>query len=266
MGDHPLLNVNNGTKAKLDAGEKVFGIFLLSGSAMIAELCGTLPLDWLIVDMEASPVSKEGVMHILQALNGSNVTPMIRVASLDRHLVEHALDIGACAILIPKVENAEDAQQAAKFCRFPPVGCRGINPVRASGYFANVDQYLRLANDAMLCMVQIESVDAVSKANEIAGTPGVDVVFIGCGDLASSLGQPGIMTGEKMDRARQQILAATLGAGKVPGIFAYSLDLARQYATEGFQFIAIGNEIKALRDQITSSVIQVRRWPELLSR
>jgi 2-keto-3-deoxy-L-rhamnonate aldolase RhmA len=252
--NHPLLRIENSTKQKLLEGKTAIGLFLLSGSSIIAEVCSTLPIDWLIVDMEASPVSKEDVMHIFQALNGSSVTPMVRVCSLERHHIEHALDVGAHAILVPKVENAIDAKRVVDFCRFPPEGHRGINPVRASGYFANVEQYLRVANDRTLCMVQIESAEAVAESKNIAAVPGVDIVFIGCGDLASSLGQPGVVTGEQMDRARQQVLSATLEAGKIPGIFAYSLELARQYAKEGFRFIAIGNDIKALRESITESL------------
>lgn len=251
---HPLLQVANSTKQKLLAEKTVIGLFLLSGSSMLAEVCATLPIDWLIVDMEASPVSKEDVMHIFQALNGSKVTPLVRVCSLDRHLIEHALDVGAHGVLVPKIDNALDAKRAVEACRFPPEGRRGINPVRASAYFANVENYLRLANERTLCMVQIESVEAVANVNDIAAVPGVDVIFIGCGDLASSLGQPGIVTGEKMDHARQKVLFAVKRTGKIPGIFAYSIELARQYAQEGFKFIAIGNDIKALREAINSNV------------
>jgi 2-keto-3-deoxy-L-rhamnonate aldolase RhmA len=252
--EHPLLDMENRTRTKLRAGQRTIGLFLLSGNAMIAEACGTLPIDWLIVDMEASPVTKEGALHIMQALSGSGVTPMIRVCTLDRHLIEHALDVGAHGVLVPKIETPEEAARAVEACRYPPAGRRGINPVRASAYFGNLPAYFQQANERSMCMVQIESVEAVGRAAELASVPGVDVVFIGAGDLASALGQPGVVTGDKMDRARQQVLEAVNKAGKVPGIFAYSIELAQQYAREGFKFIAIGNDIKALRESVLASV------------
>ena len=72
----------------------------------------------------------------------------------------------------------------------------------------------------------------------------MDVVFIGVGDLACSLGQPGVPDGPEMDDARHRVLAATRAAGKRPGIFAYSDQLACTYAEEGFELIAVGNEVK----------------------
>ena len=251
---HPLLSTDNQTKRKLLAGDVALGVFLLSNSSIIAEACSTLPLDWLIADMEASPISKADLMHIFQALSGSNLAPMVRVDCHNRHTIEHALDLGALGILVPKVDTAASALEIVDACRFPPDGHRGINPVRASGYFSNVDQYLRIANQRTLVMVQIESVEAIANIDQIAAVPGIDVIFIGCGDLASSLGQPGVVTGEKMDDARARILSETLKAKKIPGIFAYGIDLARQYAEEGFLFIAIGNDIKALRESISSNL------------
>jgi len=254
-----LLDLNNRTQEKIEAGETSLGLFLLSGNSMIAETLSTLPIDWLMIDMEASPVTKEGVLHIMQALNGSRVTPMIRVPWLDRHFIEHALDIGAHGVLVPKVETPTEAVQAVKACLYPPTGHRGINPVRASAYFSNLPTYLEQANDRTMCMLQVESAKAVHRAGELAAVPGVDVIFIGMGDLASTLGQPGDVTGQKMDEARHHVLKAVKQAGKIAGIFAYSIELARQYAEEGFEFIAIGNEIKALRESVLHSVEYMQR-------
>ncbi|MBK7756274.1 MAG: hypothetical protein IPI35_07665 [Deltaproteobacteria bacterium] len=143
----------------------------MSASSFLAEACSTLPLDWLMVDGEAGAFSKGDVLHMLQAMGGSDVTPMVRVSHLDRHTIEHALDVGAFGVLVPKVDTAEEAVDAARFCRFPPRGARGINPVRASGYFSDVPGYLAAANARTLCMVQIESAQAVENVNAIAAVP-----------------------------------------------------------------------------------------------
>jgi len=251
---HPLTTFRNPCKEKLQRGDITIGLFLLSANSMVAEACSTMALDWLIVDLEASPASHMELLAIFQSLNGSGLTPMVRVRAQDHYRIEQALDLGAKGILVPKIESGEMAARVAAACRYPPQGSRGINPVRASGYFAAVKEYLSTANESVLCMVQIESIEAVDRADEIAQTPGVDVVFIGCGDLASSLGQPGVVTGPKMDEARQRVLQAVTNAGKIPGIFAYSMDLARVYAKEGFRFVAIGNDFQALRDAVSARV------------
>jgi 2-keto-3-deoxy-L-rhamnonate aldolase RhmA len=235
------------------------GYFLLSGDAMVAELLGRLPLDWVVIDLEASPLDRRGTLHAVQALAGGRAVPIVRVPWGQRHHIEHALDLGVGGVLVPKVETAADARAAVDAFYLPPRGSRGINPVRASGYFEDVAGYLATANERALCMVQVESAEAARNAGEIAATEGVDVVFIGVGDLASSLGQPGIVEGAAMDRARAEILEAVQAAGKVPGIFAYGMELAHAYAAEGFRFIALGNEIKALRTQVEDAVTEFWR-------
>ena len=244
----------NRTRRSLADGRTTLGLFLLSGSSMVAELFTTFPIDWLVVDMEASPVSKREVMQIFQALHGTSVTPMVRVPWQAHHVIEQALDLGAHGVLVPKVDTAEAARQVAAACRYPPVGRRGINPVRASGYFADIPGYLKHANERTLCMIQIESREAVENAPAIAAVEGIDVVFIGAGDLACSLGQPGDVTGDAMDRACRRVLDATRAAGKVAGIFAYDIELARRYAREGFTFIALGNDFKLLREALTMNL------------
>ncbi|MDO0925006.1 aldolase/citrate lyase family protein [Streptomyces sp. TG1A-8] len=248
---HPLIHpVRRLTDPEPERSGPRLGIFLLTGNSMIAELCGIVPLDWVVLDMEASPMTKTDALHMLQALSGSGCSPLVRVPYLDHHLIEHALDMGAAGVMIPKVDDAAAAAAAAAASRFPPEGSRGVNPVRASGYFTDVDGYLRDANRRTVCIVQIESAEAVARVDEIAAVEGIDALFIGMGDLASALGQPGRMTGAAMDEARARTLKAARSHGKQAGIFAYDMDLAAQYAAEGFDLIAFGNEIKLLRESL----------------
>ncbi len=235
-----------------------FGIFLVTASPMLAEACSMVGLDWVVIDMEAAPMTNVDTLHMLQAMSSASLLQLVRVSSLDRHLIEHALDLGAHGVVVPRVESREDAAEAADACRYPPLGHRGVNPIRASGYFTNLPDYLEGADARTLCAVQVESADGVEHVDEIANVPGVDVVFIGVGDLACSLGQPGVPDGPLMDAARRQILEATRAAGKVPGIFAYSEELARQYAEEGFELIAVGNEVKLLLSACIDTLSRVR--------
>ncbi len=252
---HPLLDPRNRLKDRLsDPSARAYGIFLLTADSALAEACGLTDLDWVVLDMEAGSMSRRDVLHCLQALTGSRCTAIVRVPALQRDVIEHMLDLGAHGILVPKVDSAEQAAAAAAACRFPPDGARGINPVRASGYFTDVPAYLREANARTMCLVQIESTRAVEDIDRIAKVDGIDGVFIGTGDLASSLGQPGVVTGPAMDAARATVLAAAQRHGKIAGLFAYSLDLARQYVDEGFQLVAIGNEIKIFREALVAAL------------
>lgn len=221
-----------------------YGVFLVSGNAMLAESAAYTGIDWAIIDMEGGVMTKTDALCQVQALAGSDVATIIRVPGLERNAVEYALDLGVSGVMVPKVDRVEDAERAAKCSRYPPEGSRGVNAIRANAYYTRSEEYFRTANADVMCIVQVESREAVGNVEEIAATTGVDMLFIGANDLAMDLGQPGSMTGPAFDEARQAVLAACAAVDKPAGIFAYTTKLARQYAKDGFRFIAIGNEVK----------------------
>lgn len=256
---HPLFERKNRVKGMLADGDVAIGIFVLAGSPMVTEACSTVELDWLLIDAEASPVSRETILGLLQAVSGSEVVPMVRVPRLEQHNIEHMLDLGAQGVLVPKVSSVEMARAAVQAAFYPPLGRRGINPVRVSGYFHDVPGYMREASEQTVCLVQIETREGLACAGEIAAVDGIDGLFLGPGDMASELGQPGDVTGPAMDRAAAAVLDAAHRHGKAAGVFAYSTELAHGYIRQGFDFIAIGNEIKLLRSALTSEIEMVRK-------
>ena len=258
---HPLFERGNRVKDSIKSGSASLGLFILSGNTMVMEACSTLPVDWLLIDAEASPVSPETMLGMFQAVAGSGVVPLVRVPQLDHHIIEHLLDLGAHGVLVPKVSSPEHAAAAVQAAYYPPLGRRGINPVRVSEYFGDVPGYLRTANNRTLCLVQIETREGLERAEEIAAVEGVSGLFLGPGDMASELGQPGDVTGPAMDRASARVLAASKGEGKIAGIFAYSVELAKRYLQDGFTFVAIGNDIKLLCTAFAADLAAVRASP-----
>lgn len=233
-------------------------MFLLWAEPGVAELCGMLQLDFVVIDMEAGALGRHEVLRMLQALSGWPTSVLVRVPSHEQHAIEHALDVGAHGVIVPKVNTLEEAQAVVAATRFPPAGRRGVNPVRASSYFGNLPGYFERANDEVLCLVQVETEEAVNNAEAIAATPGIDGLFLGMGDLAMALGQPGNVEGALIDQIRRIVLDAGRAHRKLVGAFAYSVGLARSYQTEGFDIIAVGNEIKLLRESIERTVAAIR--------
>ncbi len=204
--------------------------------------------DFVVLDMEAAASGKRDVLECLLALNGSKCAGIVRVPWLKRHLIDHALDVASPGIIVPKIETSDEAAAAVPAAFSPPIGQRGLNPVRASAYFRNIGEYLKRANERTTLPVQIESQAVVERVDEIAAVPGLSGLFIGAGDLAASYGHPGDPVGADMDQARKAVLAARERHSLIPGIFAYSLELAVHYRAEGFKMIAVGNEAKLLRE------------------
>lgn len=244
--------LTNQTIEKLKNNQSTLGMFLLAASPFITETCATMPLDWLVMDIEASPVNRKDLLDFVLALKGEKTTPFARIRHIEHAHIEQVLDLGVQGIIVPKVNNREDAIRVVSACRYPPQGKRGINPVRASRYFEDVAGYLEKANDLLLCFLQIETQESLKNLEEIAAVDGVDGLFVGCGDLAMALGQPGDVIGFKMKEAINQVLETCQKYSKIPGIFAYGTNLAKLYLEQGYRFVAIGNDIKAVKEGIES--------------
>jgi 2-keto-3-deoxy-L-rhamnonate aldolase RhmA len=237
--------VSQGLRRQIETDRSpYYGIFLYSGEATFAEAAAVAGVRFLVVDMEASPMSDRDALTVLQTLSGTACSPLVRVPRHDPHLVGHALDIGAAGVVIPRVDTAAEAASMGSACRYPPDGTRGLNALRASAYGHNEPAYLAEANRRAFCVVQVESPAAVNAAREIAAVATVDSLFIGIGDLALSYGAPGLYDAPDVVVARRRVLTACADANKIPGIFAPSTRHAAQFADEGFQLIAVGNEVR----------------------
>ncbi|OGT29779.1 MAG: hypothetical protein A3E87_05455 [Gammaproteobacteria bacterium RIFCSPHIGHO2_12_FULL_35_23] len=254
---HPLRNWQNTFKELSQQDMPLLGMFIVSGSSIISECSATTDLHWVAADMEASPATKQDLIHIAQSFNGSSVSFLVRVAENNQQLIESALDIGAQGIVVPKVSTKEEALQVTSACYYPPLGTRGLNPIRCSGYFYDINNYLKNAKN-ITCMVQIETVEAVENLDEIATVKGISGLFIGCGDLAACYEIPGEFEHPKFQEAIKKVLNVCKKNHLIPGIFAYSNQLAKEYIKMGFKMIGIGNEIKFLKTSIEGSIREIK--------
>lgn len=232
------------------------GMFIVSASSMISECCATTGIDWLAVDIEASPATRHDLLHIAQSVNGSSVTLFARVAQNNQQYIEAALDVGVHGVIVPKVSTVEETKNVVSACYYPPMGTRGLNPIRCSAYFNAHQRYADMAN-SVSCIIQIETKQAIENLEEIAMVKGIDGLFIGCGDLAASLGIAGQFEHPEFHAAIEKVLAIAEKNNLIPGIFAYSNDLAKKYLGMGFKMIGIGNEIKFLRVGIENSILDI---------
>lgn len=176
-------------KSRLRNGETLYGLFLLSFSPTLAEIAGLAGYDFLVVDMEHGPGGITEALHCLRVLAGTGTAAILRLPESCPTWAKKALDLGPQGIMFPMIESPEAAKKAVSYCRFPPAGVRGsAHPVvRASNY--GIDEgYLSNYEDELLIMCQVESVEGVEKAEEIAAVDGVDCVQMGPLDLSASMG------------------------------------------------------------------------------
>jgi len=170
----------------------------------------------------------------------------------DFALVSRALDLGAEAIIAPMINDGADARRFAAAAKYPPLGERSWGPVRAmmlQGATAPTD-YLREANDGTLTMAMIETPAALNNVDDIAATPGIDCLFIGPYDLATSLsaGKAQDIAAPEVERAIDEICAAAKRAGKIPAIYCRDAQRALAMKARGFRFIGVHSDLNLLRE------------------
>jgi 4-hydroxy-2-oxoheptanedioate aldolase len=206
------------------ADRPLAGMWVCSGSPLVAEICAGAGLDWLLIDMEHSRVPIGDVVTLKQVL-----------------------DLGAQNILVPMVSSAAEAEELVAAVRYPPRGRRGVGSALArSARWNRVDDYLARADDHVSLFVQVETVEGVEAAAAIAAVDGVDGVFVGPSDLAASMGLLGQQTHPDVAAAVLRAFEAVRSAGKPVGVNAFDPAAARSYLDAGAAFILVGADVALL--------------------
>jgi 4-hydroxy-2-oxoheptanedioate aldolase len=232
---------------KGEAGRPLAGMWVCSGSPLVAELCAGSGLDWLLVDAEHSPNGLESILAQLQAIHGYPVHTLVRPPVNDTVLIKQYLDLGVQNLLIPMVNSVTEAEAAVAATRYPPQGVRGVGSALArAARWNRVPDYLARANETISVTVQIESTAAVDAVVDILKVDGVDAVFIGPSDLAASMGLLGQQEHPEVRTAVEHCLAAAKAAGKPAGVNAFNSDTARHYLDNGASFILVGADVALL--------------------
>jgi 2-keto-3-deoxy-L-rhamnonate aldolase RhmA len=238
--------LKNLLKEKLYAGKTSLGTWLSIGSPDVADTLKLLPFDWFLIDLEHSYFTIEQARNIMLSVLDTKITPLVRVGESDQYLIKRALDIGAYGILVPLVNSPEEAARVVNYSKYPPLGSRGVGPVRAASYGNNLKDYVTTANDEILVGIQIETTQALCKVEEIAATKGVDLVFVGPSDLTMSLGLITDRGNPKVAESMQSVVKVCEKLDKIPGTLAATADEAKKWQKLGFRFISLGSDSKYL--------------------
>jgi 4-hydroxy-2-oxoheptanedioate aldolase len=229
------------------ANRPLAGMWVCSGSPLIAELCAGSGLDWLLVDAEHSPNGLESILAQLQAIHGYPVQALVRPPVNDTVVIKQYLDLGVQNLLIPMVNSVTEAETAVAATRYPPQGVRGVGSALArAARWNRVPDYLTRASETISVTVQIESTVAVESVADILKVDGVDAIFVGPSDLAASMGLLGQQEHPEVRAAVEHCLAAAKAAGKPAGVNAFNPGTAMHYLDNGADFILVGADVALL--------------------
>jgi 4-hydroxy-2-oxoheptanedioate aldolase len=240
MLEDPMdLPVNQFKKA-LAAGRQQIGLWVSLASPYSAEIVAGSGFDWLLIDGEHSPNDPTTVLPQLQAIAPYPVSAIVRPAWNDKVLIKRYLDIGTQSLLVPYVQNADEAAAAVEAIRFPTRGLRGVAGVTRATRFGRIADYARRAEEELCLLVQIETRQGLDHLEEIARMDGVDGVFIGPADLAAGLGHLGEQGHPEVQSAIQDAIKRIKACGKPAGILTPDEATARRYIEWGTTFTAVG--------------------------
>jgi 4-hydroxy-2-oxoheptanedioate aldolase len=250
----------NVVKQRLKQGLPSVGTWLSLSSPYAAEAMSSVGFDWLVIDMEHSPISIETAGLMVSSMFDSNTVPLVRIPWNTGENIKRVLDMGAWGIVVPMVNSREEAEAAVAHAKYFPYGRRSIGGQRhALGFKACSSEYFEKANEEILVVVQIEHIEAVNKIDEILSVPGIDACFIGPNDLMSSMGLKPQLESEDPEvlETIRIIREAAKRHGIASGIHVGSAKTANTCIQEGFQFIAIGSELSYMLTKAQDEISQL---------
>lgn len=241
----------NPVKRALKAGQPQVGTWLSLGSIVAARYLARTGLPWLTVDIEHTHTDIQTAAHMFGAIADAGCVPLARVPASRHDHIKSVLDCGAMGIVVPMVMDVAEARSIVAACKYPPIGNRSVGGgLHALNYGTSSENYFSQADNEILIVIQTEHISAVEQADEIYAVPGLDAVFVGPNDLAASMRKPDGTPPSKaqMEETLTRIREAAKRQNLPCGLHVYSPADAQRRIAEGWQFIAVGSELRFMLD------------------
>ncbi len=228
------------------AGRGIRTTWLHSASTLSGEMIARVGWDCLVADMQHSMTDFGEMVRLLQVTTNLGATVLVRPPALNPALIGRLLDAGASGIICPMISSAEEARALVAACRYPPEGMRSIGPIRARLLFG--DDYVSQANGRVLAIAMIETLGGLDDLEAIAAVPGLDGLFAGPSDIASSLGRTPRMDTDDAEvvGALRRIAACAVKAGIIAGLACESASYAVRMHAEGYRLFVTGSDCRLM--------------------
>ena len=226
----------------------------LNSPAAAELLVGGTTLDFIVMDLQHSPVGAQDATHLLRAVQAADpkVSPVARVPNHGVYWIQQTLDAGYVGLIVPLVESAAQAEKLVAAAYFPPLGARSTaGSIRASLY----DDYARQIDEQLILLPQIESAGGLEHVEEIVAVEGVTGVLMGPADLSLSCGwsMQDLWSHEPYLAATRRIVDACRNHGKDAAILTAG-DGVFHARDHGFNIIGMACDAAYLRTRMTSDI------------
>lgn len=240
----------NSMKRALKEGKTVIGPMVSEiRTPGIAVLFARAGFDYFFIDMEHSCFSFETVSGMILAARAADIPVIVRPATRkSSEYLSRPLDSGASGLLVPQLKTRQDVENVVKWCRYQPVGDRGMALSRQHTFFetGNAVETMQRLNEEILVAIQIECREAMDNLEDLLSVPGIDAAFVGPADLAASLGKPGQSDDPEVERAILRVIEIAKANNIIPGIFTSSMQKAKYWMDQGMKMIGFCTDITIL--------------------
>ena len=222
------------------------GLWLSSADPQLAHALASA-FDWACIDEQHGYATAGDTGRLIDAVQAAQRPALVRVAWNRPELIGRALDSGATGVIVPMVESADEARQAVRAARYAPYGRRSLGPIRSS--LGSRRLSIADAEAGTVCLVMVESPEALERVNEIAATPGLDGIFVGPFDLSLSLGREvdELLSDTSAEAPIGRIVEACRLHGIVAAGYAGALDRAPILRQCGFAAIAATSDTELVQ-------------------
>ena len=264
------MKMRNFVKEKIAENGYALGAFVASSSSMNCEILAMNGLDFVIIDCEHAETNTESIVHMCRASEVYGMAPLVRVYDPDDGpMMSRMLDVGVQGVMVPLVNTPQQAQKIVDYTKYAPVGHCGANGGRGPRW-GLYDNYTVQANEQCLTIMQCESVEGLEHIEKICRTPGLDMIFIGTGDLSLDMGVEWTAnaaadhkTGDpRMVEAIDRVLRACRENNVIAGIVTASAEDAARRIRQGFQFVTCMNDLGFFRSRTAQHIKSVREMVE----
>jgi 4-hydroxy-2-oxoheptanedioate aldolase len=237
----------NPLRERLIQGKACVNGWLLLPSVYTVEAMAQSGWDSLTIDIQHGLFDYASAVAGFQAMQSYAVTPVARVPVNEPGIIAKVLDAGAMGIICPMINTAADAKRLVDATRYPPLGARSFGPLRARTYSDN-PPYHELANEHVLVLPQIETMEAVQNLREILDVPGINGIYVGPSDLGFSRGLVPRLDREEPEilELYKQFIAEVTSRGLIAGIQNGTAAYAVKMAALGFKFLTVSSDLTCL--------------------
>lgn len=228
-------------RERIRNNELLLSSSLFSREAHVAAAVFQTGPDWVWIDQEHSPWGTESLGLICVMARQMGVAGVIRVPWNTPGDIKKAYDSGAVGVIVPQVDNPEEVQDAVRYAKYPPIGERGIAPWFAAPLGITGDDVIKHANDETVLILQMESVEAYEKIDDILTNEHFEVLLVGPADLSASLGFPGQIHHSKVENIMVDVAQKMKGTGKALATTFADPEDCRRWIKEGYRMMNVSS-------------------------